>query len=520
MIKKFFKIFGLPVIVIFIIALILRFYAFRESTYFGFDEARDAYSSIGIYKNFDLKLIGPAANFPGINHGPLYWYIVGPLYLLGQGSPFFVSAFFRILNALGVFLIFLIGSYLFDRKTGVIAALIFAFSFEETQYAIYYGHPALGVIAWLGIFLGASILLKSKKPIGLILMFFCTGLALQFEFVSVFASALLIVLLILLRKNFKRIPLKIWIISVTAYILAVSTYILAEIKYNFPVIKGLLNIVKSGYDVMPQGDSRPVLYIRMFTDLVRYNIFSSKETVFIYVLIIISIIFLLLLSRKSTPIKIVLAWMFAGLLLVPFAGYNAFYVNLGIGPGIILGFSIIVVKLWQKSKLFGVLVIAGILISNLLLIKRYNPDGLIVEIKAQQYMKLEDELEVVNKTYQLSGGEGFTLRVTSMPYGIQTVWAYLYNYYGVKKWGYLPFWEKEMVTGFPGELPRPKEGTTCVRFLIREPVRGIPEVLINKDVDEENLFSNIIREEKIGHFLVQYRMAKGECQKRKGGEII
>ncbi|GEM_PF-4187077 len=43
-------------------------------------------------------------------------------------------------------------------------------------------------------------------------------------------------------------------------------------------------------------------------------------------------------------------------------------------------------------------------------------------------------------------------------------------------------------------------GSTWVRFLIREPVRGISENLIKKDVEEENLFSSLLKEEKIGHF--------------------
>ena len=69
--------------------------------------------------------------------------------------------------------------------------------------------------------------------------------------------------------------------------------------------------------------------------------------------------------------------------------------------------------------------------------------------------------------------------------------------------------------GYPGHLPGPVKGTTCIRFLIREPVRGIPEVLINKDKDEENLFSDIIKVEKIGEFLLEIRKAKGECHNLK-----
>ena len=117
--------------------------------------------------------------------------------------------------------------------------------------------------------------------------------------------------------------------------------------------------------------------------------------------------------------------------------------------------------------------------------------------------------------YSVASDRGFTVRVTSMPYGIQTVWAYLFNEYGSSKWEYLPFWETELIEGFPGKLPRPEKGTTCVRFLLREPVRGIPEVLIKNDIREEDLFSEIIEVESIGKFSLEVRYAKGECHNNK-----
>ena len=129
------------IIAIFILAVAVRFLWFQNSTYFGFDEARDAFISQAIYKNGDFKLIGPPANAPGLNHGVLHWYILGILYTIGGGSPFFVSAVFRILNAAGAIVLYFIASKLFNKKTGLLAALLFAFSFEETQYAMYSATP-------------------------------------------------------------------------------------------------------------------------------------------------------------------------------------------------------------------------------------------------------------------------------------------------------------------------------------------------------------------------------------------
>src|SRR3989344_5369865 len=98
---------------IFLIAIILRFLYFPENIYFGFDQARDGYSALEIFKG-DLKIIGPTTAFEGLHHGVLYYYIIAPFYGLGNMSPEIVAALMRGLNALGIFLIFLISRILFN----------------------------------------------------------------------------------------------------------------------------------------------------------------------------------------------------------------------------------------------------------------------------------------------------------------------------------------------------------------------------------------------------------------------
>ncbi|MFH1561564.1 MAG: hypothetical protein ABID04_03235, partial [Patescibacteria group bacterium] len=111
-------------LLIFLLGFGLRLYHLEESTYFGFDEARDAYLSQEIYQNRDLKIVGPPANAPGLFHGPMYWYFLGPLYLISGGNPLFVSVVFRLINALGIILIFYLAKNLFDSKVAFLSALI------------------------------------------------------------------------------------------------------------------------------------------------------------------------------------------------------------------------------------------------------------------------------------------------------------------------------------------------------------------------------------------------------------
>lgn len=503
------------VLAIIAVGVILRFIYFRESVYFGYDEARDAFRSQEIYIQKDLKLLGPVANFPGLHHGPLSWYLIGPLYLIGGGNVFFVSAVFRIANILGAVLVYLIGKKFFNKRTGFISALIYAFSFEQGQYAIYIGNLPLAIFAWLGLFYGAALIYKDNNHKGLVLMFASVAAAAQLEIILSYMFVVLLVLLFLLRDKVLKIEKKMWIVSFLTMALILSTFVVAELKFNFQSTRAFLDLLKNGYDVMQAGDTRISLYLKMFLRLFHDNVIALPSLKYLAAVALAEILLLLYFVKKVPSLVFILVWIFSAATILPIGGYNAYYVNVGIGVGIIIGLGFLLDRLIKKNKALGLLILSAVLFSNLFLILKHNQDSLIVEIKAQSHMKLADELKVIDEMYSNAQGEGFTVRATTMPYGIQTVWAYLFNKYGEEGWGYLPYWEKELVEGYPGKLPRPKKGTTCVRYLIKEPTRGIPEGLINRDEEEENLFSKVEEEKIIGHFILQARKAHGECHNRK-----
>lgn len=494
-------------IIIFFLAILVRFWHFKESTYFGYDEARDAYISQSIYIDRDIKLIGPPANYPGLYHGPLYWYILGPVYLLSNGDPYAVSAIFRIINALGVFLIYLIAKKLFSPNVAIISALIYAFSFEQTQYGMFVSNPSLAIFAWMVIFLGIATLIKNKNPNGLILMFAGAAMAAQLELIFLYTFILVMILLFVIRREIRKIPKVKWLEAFTITGLLLSTFAVAEIKYHFQFTKSLINLFTTGYHVMQPNDSRFSLYGKMFVKLFQYNILNAP-LIYLIPLIFTVICLLLYLSRKNTSLKIIVIWIFASSILLPLGGYDALYINLGIGLGVIVACGFLFNQILNKSRLIGSVLIILAICSNLHLINKYNPDSLIVELKPQPFMKLIDEQKIIDDLYINAKGKAFTIRVTGIPYGIQTTWAYLFNYFGKSKWGYLPYWEGSMIQGYPGHLPTPTKGTTCVRYLIIDPVRGLPANLIEKDIQEENNFSSLIKEEKVGGFTLQTRKAK------------
>jgi hypothetical protein len=506
---------------IFILAVAVRLVNFHESLYFGYDEARDAFDSQNIYLKGDLKISGPPASaFRGINHGPVYLYFIGPLFLLGGGNPYFVSIVFRLINALGIFLLFWLVSIYFDKKTALISALLFALSFEQYQYAIFTGNPSLSNVFWIVLFLGAGLVYKyeEKKKLGLFLMFLGASSIAQFDLILSYSFLTLILLLFLLKRSLKGIKFLDWLKIVLLGLIPIYSYPIAEIKNNFLGIKTLMAAVLDRTSILSNGQSVGNVFLSNFAGLFNDNVFKFNSSLGISAFLLVGIVlFLLYRAKKNYLSYFVIAWIFSLFFLLPTRGFVPYYSYAGVGIGVIVGASVLLAWFYKKSSLLFLAVLILIAFSNLSRVYLQSRRGLIVDIKAQPQMLLSDEIKIIKRTYEYAAGRGFTIRVTSMPYKIQTVWAYLYGQYGYKNYHYWPYLETGNILGYPGVLPVPKSGTTCVRFLIREPVRGIPEILIENDKREENQLSKLIQEEKIGDFVLQIREALDKnCHSQKG----
>lgn len=128
-----------------------------------------------------------------------------------------------------------------------------------------------------------------------------------------------------------------------------------------------------------------------------------------------------------------------------------------------------------------------------------------MDLYVQKGMLLSDEKKVIERVYEEAKGEKFTVNALTMPFKIKTTWAYLFNWYGKQKYGYLPFWGGEDVPGYAGSLPLP-DSRNYVRFAIYEPMRGIPEDLKKEFTDSENGYQKSTLKESIGFFELEKRI--------------
>lgn len=499
---------------IFIIALLLRFLYFPNDIYFGIDQAMASFSVKEIL-NGHPKLIGPSTTFSGLRHGVLHYYLFAPFYWISSGDPSLAAAFLRVANALGVFLIFLISTILFNRYVGFIAAFLFAISFEQTQFAMYFNHPSLAVISILIMYLGLSLLIFRKKDFGLIIALVGLGLSIQFEFLLTYLFTPFIIVMFFYRKSIPRINFKVWLIAFITFFLIISTFIIAEFKFSF-----------RSTHLLPQllfGGSQKSLYRIISTFLfemgqvIKFNLVGIDQLKPAAGLALLGSFVFLLKSRIRKQVVFLGIWFFSVITIYFVTGGEKldvdiiqYHPNVGVSVSLMIFVAYLLYAISKKTHLIILGILILIFIGNFTLIQKINPHGSMPEINAQSFMLLSDEKKVLDYIYQDAEGKPFAVKGITLPYIINTTWSYLFEWYGLQKYGYLPIWSGKNALGYPGNLVAEEAQGKLPerRYLIIEPVRGIPTHLINSYLQEENYFTNLQEEHRIGSLVVQKRKIK------------
>lgn len=492
---------------IFTLAILLRFIYFPQNTYFGFDQARDAYAVRDILRG-DLKIIGPPTAAGVINHGVLYYYIFTPFYFFSDGDPTLVSIFLRMLNAAGIFLVFLITLPMFGEVAALLAAFLFAISYEQTQFSLFFNHPALAVISVLIFYLGLSTWIFRKKYWGVILSFFGLGLSIQFEFVETQLIAILALFTLVFKKqmpdlNFKKVGL----ILITLAI-PLASYIISEVKNNFPLIKNFPNLLVSSQN-LNLGNSLHFFIINRHI----HDNFIAGSAVFtsIYaVLFLLALIKLLLRNDHRKELTFLTLWFFGGLLVYFVNKNDAYFYNTGTAISLLIFIGFLLYKTYSKSRILTISLLLLIFISNTYLVFKNNQLGPNQRINPQIGLLLKDEQKVLDFIYQSAKGEEFAINALTMPYNVNTTWSYLFEWYGMKKYGYVPVWGGDAAEGYPGNLKVEKARSNLPqkRFLIIEPQEGIPAYLRDSFIANEENYSKVLEKKKIGTIEVWIQQAK------------
>ncbi|MBI4058888.1 glycosyltransferase family 39 protein [Candidatus Microgenomates bacterium] len=504
------KKFPLIVWLIFIIGLLVRLLYFPQNVYFSFDQARDAFTAQQILKG-DFKIIGPpSAASDKLFPGPLIYYIYAPIYGIFGKSPENISLFLRLFNALGILLVFKIGQIIFNRKVGILSALLFAFSYEQSQYALFISHQPLAVIPVLLFYLGLSLLIFAKKSQGLILTMLGWGVAIQFHYVYILLLPILLMILLIFRRSiFPILKLKTILICLGIFLLTTSTYFITEFKFHFRLLSGIwekLAATSSLSDKTHLFYSQETLFIinRFLHDtfLANYNYTP------ILWFILAGILIILLKNQKiRLTIVFLLLWFMGGLIPYFLSGTPSYYYAAAGSVSLLIFATFILEKFLAKRIIFQILLILLIIFNNISLIRQFNPHGLNPDMVIQPEMTTNYEKAALDYIYKSSQNQPFAVNGLTIPLNINTTWSYLFEWYGQAQYHYLPVWGGEAAAGFSGNLSimNDRSKLPLLQFLIIEPTVGIKEYDKQKFFREENYFTKVIEEKQFGPITIQLR---------------
>lgn len=490
-----------------VIGLFLRINFVKDGAItFGFDQARDAYNAQAIFKG-DLKIQGPSASTPGLFHGVLYDYLISPAYFLGQGDPLAANIWLSLINILTIIPIFIFGKKFFNSYVGFIASFLFAVSFDAVQYANWMSNPAPAVFGSAIFYLGlAYYLFTPKRMLGVILTAVGLGISTQFEiFLGYLVAPLMISIFV-----YKRWPnVKEFLVFTFVSLIATATMIISYIKFGFTFLNGVSSLSASADPFGAWREFSPVflLYLNRFAEYFYRGLlpFNVSIAAILGVIMVVSFIYWAKNDKRQKPQMIFLLLMlFCHGLLIPFGGQSTPFINAGLQIIVLTIVSLFIFKLFQTNKIPAIALLLLIVFASLNAIYKYNPDGQTV-FAIQRGLTLKNELAAIDYTYKSSNGENFTVNTITSPLWINTVWSYLYNWYGQKTYGFVPSFHGRDQTGYLGQMPEVNKQEKVI-YLIQEPLAGIPVKFAQDTVAYEDSFSKVVEEKDFEGIIVQKRI--------------
>ncbi|EKD94551.1 MAG: hypothetical protein ACD_26C00034G0086 [uncultured bacterium] len=509
------KSYNLLLIAIFCLAFFLRIIFLQDNTLtFGYDQARDSIIVRQILAG-DFKIQGPPSSQPGLFHGVFYYYLLAPAYLIGNGSPIVTAYYLAFLNSLTVIIVFLIAKKATeDTKLALLSSFLFAISFESTQYATWLSNPTIAVwtvpLMYLGLWIWINQKNNYKTLTGPILAAIGLGLSVQAEIFLIYHIVSLLIWILIYKKEITKKSL---IIFGSVFTLVISTLILCEFKFGFNSLNAIRSLASASGNLAyakSVGDYL-ILYLNQIGRIFAFNTYPGNigyGGIAVIALGIYSIInykrsLASSVGKRNIYPAFLAVWLFAHLSVVTVGGTSTPFLMVGIGPAVSLMLAFYIYKLFNKSIIFGMLVLLIILYGNLSYIFSQNKFGSTL-FSIQKDMLLSKQIAAIDYTYKLADGKPFSVNSLTSPLWINIVWTYLYKWYGMNTYGYVPSWHGKDQIGQLDSLER-VENPLDISFLILEPMAGIPTRYLEETIGEEDVDTVKIEEKSFGELVIQKR---------------
>ena len=352
----------LPLILILLLAVFLRFFNYSDRIIVSLDQGRDALIGIYSVENGKAPLIGPPSSSWGFNFGPLYYYfiVIFELFIPHLLAPWIG---FTLLSIVSVFLVYKIGEHTDDKAFGIVAALLTAVSFAEIENSANLLNTALVSFAVFLSFFSLSQVLNKKNMILSLLVGFGSGLAINSHLQSLpIASLVLITPILFPGKPMEK--LKVFIFASLGFLISFIPILIFESQHYFAWIKSLI-------DYTLHGQQKFYTPVRWLTEVTQFwpgqfgRVLFGKPELGVLLLAVTVIAGLLAIIKKIKIPRIIIA---AGIVLV----LEVLSVRYYKGPRspeyfVFLHFFIIFFFAWALSTLIKLNKVVGLSVSVVLI---------------------------------------------------------------------------------------------------------------------------------------------------------
>lgn len=311
------KIISLSVVLLLITTFFIRVYNLDKLLGFYYDQGRDALVIWDLWHKGKLFLVGPTTGLAGVLRGPYYYYLIAPLYLLGNGNPVVPAIFLVFTTVIAIAIIYWLGKEFYNTTAGIIAVILAGFSFQLVMAARWLSNPTPMLLLSMILVWGMYKVTQGKKW-GWPVIAAVSGLSL-FNFGS--SGELFYVSAIAIFAIWQSLPagkagrnwpdLRNLIISILLFVLTFAPLVVFDLKHDGILQKGISNqfIAEKSF-TMPTKfllEQRTKFYYEVFTT----KLFPIRSILEIRLLIVLGVLFLWFLPGyfKNPKIKILLLLM-------------------------------------------------------------------------------------------------------------------------------------------------------------------------------------------------------------------
>lgn len=483
MFKKFFKVNYqfLFVLLVILIGGFIRLYRIYDGMPFTFDQAEFSFYVQDILRG-KLALIGPRTGIEGFFLGPLYFYLLVPFYLLFNGHPVGGAVMDAIFGILVIPAIYILGKELFNKRVGLIASLLACFSPLLTGYSRYSWNPHPLVLFSIIFYYSILKTIKGEEKY-IMLAFFAFACGLQFEIASAIFY-LPTTLLVCLWAKYRPKKIIYWFVGLLILLISFIPQLVFNLRHEFLTIKAITRFLTEN-----TASGKSVFFIKErlieYPEVFKKLIFPKNLIVAIFLLVAGFINLFGKYTKKSLGIKILFAWLSVNYLLLFLyrdKAWDHHYISLL--PAFIILTSFLVENLLniKKMKIIGSLILLIVLFFNLLIVFPKKEDTL------RNFVLFKDEMEAIDFIYKDANRAKFSI-LTYVPSVYNQHYFYLFEWYGRKKYGYLPSLNKK---------------ESLIYFII-EPDNQLPTRLTNWLYTKRNEGKLIFEKRFNGGLMVQKR---------------